>query len=401
MKTGLWSRALAIIDNNSRYHFLSLAILFLLINGFHYFRYGIVLMYDSYEYLRIAQDVVDGIYPDVHYRWYSGYVMYLWVINSMAGGFGIIVLGQYVFSALAVWALYHTSLSLWGSRSAAYLASCAFLVFLDISMWNSFVLAESLFISFTYISIYLLSILTTRSANVWRYILTGIIVTFTFFIKPTGVAMAGALLSVLVYALLTKFNSRLPALISGVVLILAFLLMINKMLVTYDIVDNYQKGELIFGISELDAQSTYNLLFVQPPDSLYIPSIMLPPLAKIGAFLIHHPVYWLKLFFGKMILHLAHVRPYWSVLHNLMSLLILLPAYYLFGRYILRVGLKNKTVLFAIAFMAIHTLSVSLTSVDWDGRFLLPMLPVLFTIAGRELSISIGTKYPIPQSEKP
>jgi hypothetical protein len=295
------------------------------------------------------------------------------------------VYGQYVLGLLAAIALYYTSVNLWGNRTHAFVTILFFLIFIEIGQWASYILAESLFVSFICFSLYLLSLTYKKSKNKLLYLATAIVIFFTSFIKPTGVAFIGSLLIVLVVQVLRQQKSKVwRASLIGFS-ILAFLILVNQMLTTFLIMENYQKGEIIYAISTLPPRAEYEMMVITPPKEIYIPEENLPPLIKVIAFIFHHPIYWTQLFASKLFFLMAHVRPYWSKIHNVYSLAILLPGYVLFFKGI-KIERDNMLLVFSISYLVIHLLSVSITSDDWDGRFLLPMLPIIFLFTGRGIN---------------
>jgi len=79
---------------------------------------------------------------------------------------------------------------------------------------------------------------------------------------------------------------------------------------------------------------------------------------------------------------MLNVRPFRSMAHNLVSLLVLVPCYASFVYSMISQKVKLQISVFAITYVFLHVLSVSITSDDWDGRFLIPILPVVFIVAG-------------------
>jgi hypothetical protein len=92
------------------------------------------------------------------------------------------------------------------------------------------------------------------------------------------------------------------------------------------------------------------------------------------------PIYFAKLTLLKGLLFVGHIKPYYSGLHNLFIACYLYPCYALAikGFWMLR---KRPVVQAMFVFILFQIITVSLTSENWDGRFLLPVLPLVFVFA--------------------
>jgi len=157
------------------------------------------------------------------------------------------------------------------------------------------------------------------------------------------------------------------------------LLLANKMLTTYYIIENYTAGEVVHGIQQYSGPS-YAPLIMKVPENIFIPSTENEPLMKIILFIINNPWYWLKLTSTKIFYFLIHIRPFWSWGHNLFCLVVLIPLY-TFGLYgIFKNKLNSSFLNFPLLFIGLHSIIIGTTSVDWDGRFLMPVFPILFII---------------------
>ncbi|MEI9917201.1 MAG: hypothetical protein WDO14_00195 [Bacteroidota bacterium] len=127
------------------------------VNGKLFSVYGVKVVSDSPRYIEYANGLASGFYIDTFNIWYIGYVLYLLVVFKVfAAGITGAIVGQYVLSFLSVVALYRTTFLLSRSTVSAVVASLLFVAFPDISQWNSYILTESLYISFTCFSFYFL-----------------------------------------------------------------------------------------------------------------------------------------------------------------------------------------------------------------------------------------------------
>jgi 4-amino-4-deoxy-L-arabinose transferase-like glycosyltransferase len=362
-----------------------ISLVYLLINAPLFFIHGIKEVNDTHRYIEYANRLSEGFYFDPHNFWYIGYTIYIWLIHLFHNSSIAIVVGQYLIGFLASISLYKTSFIIWQNKRSALITVLLYLLFIDISSWNSYVLAESIFVSFICFSMHCLVLVYSGKRNFWFILLTGIVVLFTVLIKPTGIALLGALLTVLIYKPLSEIKNK-PAYTGTMIFIVCvFLLLVNRMLATYLVMENYQLGEIIYAVSTVSGQYDVTSLMVATPDNIYQPPADYPPLFKIISFFFHHPIYWLELFLSKAYYLLLHVRPFWSKGHNLFSLFVLIPSYFFFLKAIIQEKTNTQVVTFVKTYLFIHLLSVCITSDDWDGRFLIPMLPVIFLFEGRGL----------------
>ncbi|MEO5975807.1 MAG: hypothetical protein ABIS36_06650 [Chryseolinea sp.] len=339
---------------------------------------------DSARYIEYATNLSTGFYFDPHNFWYFGYALFIFMIRIVSKDYLALIVVQYFVSYLAVLSLYKTSLILFNDSRAALLTAAGFALFIEIPTWNSYILAESLFISCTCFSLYLLAIFFKHQSHI-RLAVVCVMVLFTALIKPTGIAIAAATAIALLYNPIVNIRNgwvRFSVVVISVAMILA---VANRMLLTFDVMENYQKGEVIYDVTTLPPDVQYEMLVVQPPCQLYVPDEKAQPITKIVSFILHHPVYWLRLFLTKLFFLLVHVRPFWSTGHNIFSLFFLLPSYYFLARGIQREGINIVAKVFILVYLAVHVVSVCTTSEDWDGRFLMPLLPVICLVSGREV----------------
>ncbi|HTF21066.1 MAG TPA: glycosyltransferase family 39 protein [Chryseolinea sp.] len=365
--------------SDRRFHYGFLFIVFALVNGILFSRLGIKMVNDSPRYLEYAQNLLSGFYVDQHNFWYLGYVVYIAFVKTLQGDIAAIIVGQYVLSFLAVIALYQTALLLWNNQQMAFLAALFFLVFFEISSWNAYVLAESVYISTTCFALYSLTNFY-RTRTLISGLIAVLVAGFTMTVKPTGIALIGATLSVVLLSVIASTGSlQLRYATVGAAIIL-FLIFVNRALNTFGVMDAYLSGEVIYDITTTNYPDV-GFMRIVPPENIYSPPEHYPQLIKISFFVVANPIYSAKLFFTKVFYLLAHVRPYWSTMHNLFSLVILLPLYCFFGRALTMPTVNKDVRTFAGIYLALHVLSIGLTTEDWDGRFLMPVLPVVFLLA--------------------
>lgn len=363
-----------------------LSILYIIVSMLLFKENGVKNVNDSHRYLEYANNLKNGFYFDQHNFWYLGYAIFIFIVQQIYNSELAIVIAQNLLGWIAVICIYKTTILIFNNHKSAIITSLFYILFIEILSWNSYILCESVYCSFICISFYLLAKIYHGNRNIGTIILTVLITTLTILTKPTGVALLGAILLFVLFKAKIYPNNR--ALRYSLILFssAALILLVNKMLTTYLVIENYQLGEIVYGISTIAGKPEYDLLILSVPKNIFVPSHEAQPLIKILSFIIHNPIYWTKLFVSKIFYLLLHIRPYWSLQHNIFSLVILLPLYFYTFRGIIKKSYKKEILLFFITYVIIHILSIGFTSVDWDGRFLMPILPAIFILASAEMT---------------
>ena len=152
-----------------------------------------------------------------------------------------------------------------------------------------------------------------------------------------------------------------------------FLFALNGVLVDYadSFLESYSRAEIIYPDMNLSLKAPENLFRLEGD---------WPPMLKLLLFVAGNPLYFLKLFSCKVLLFLTGIRPYFSLIHNIGVASFLL-ASYAWGIYGIRHIYSDFLKLLVLCFFASQVLMVGCTSVNWDGRFLLPGLPFVFIVS--------------------
>jgi hypothetical protein len=158
----------------------------------------------------------------------------------------------------------------------------------------------------------------------------------------------------------------------GAILLLACFFLLNNMLSQFTLVESYAKGEVIYPNIRLG---------VEVPNDLMIPDTSLSPLARLGMFVFYNPFYFAKITLLKLFLFLANVKPYFSWLHNLLITLVLYPLYIFAFLGFKHFHDKICGKYFILGFILAQCLTVMLTTENWDGRFLIPILPFILILS--------------------
>lgn len=276
-----------------------ISVLFCGLSIFLFNEYGVKIVNDSDRYLEYARNLKNGFYFDKHNFWYIGYVFFIFVVQLIHKGPFAIVVAQYLLSFIAVLALYKSSLFVFKDTQSATITAVSYMLFMEILTWNSYILCESLYCSLTCISLYFLTS-SQRHSSLYAYVIAVIVVSITILTKPTGIALFGAILAIVLLRLWKHVKGKGTRIAFVFVLTTFFALIVNRMLFTFRIIENYELGEIIYAITTLPYNELYDSLIINPPRNIQIPSADNPPLWRVIIFIAYNPLYFLQLFCSKL-----------------------------------------------------------------------------------------------------
>ncbi len=363
---------------NKYFHFFIFCLLFCLINFMLFRSIGIKITADSPRYLNYAENISKiGFYYESHNFWYLAYVLLLWGLSYFSSSTVLIIIVQVILSGLTTFLVFKISFNLFKDYYAALIAVFAFIVYPDLLRWNFYVLCESFYI-FCLVSCFYCLISHKKALNLLAYLL----ICFTFFCKPTGVALLFAFLISKFYFIFTNKNKFYFFLIFIFISFPAYFLL-NQMLATFTLIETYQTGELVYDLHNFpDSFASKNLLLIDNKQ-LYVPPPSSKPLLRVLDFIFHNPFFAFKLVFGKLILFLCSLKPYYSLQHNLYIAICLFPLYFFGFLTFFKTAIPKPIKLFFTLYFVFHALIVMFTIEDWDGRFIIPILPLIFIFGAK------------------
>ncbi|PIQ21989.1 MAG: hypothetical protein COW65_05785 [Cytophagales bacterium CG18_big_fil_WC_8_21_14_2_50_42_9] len=336
-----------------------------------YNQYGVKLVNDSLQrYIPNAKNFT-FTYPFVnkHELRYIGYIFFLYLFLKIGLSFKIIILVQTLLSGLAAIILYKITFSISKSKPAAFIGTLLFITWKDLQYLNYFILTESFFSSFLIFSFYAL----LKSKSKVPFLLAVSLLLFTALIRPNGfVVIVGLIFYLLIhYGPFLNDHKKFIIKISLIIIPLSLYILNSWLLPGFLIVEEYQKGEIIYGDPNFA---------LKPNQPLWMPTPDMPALSKIALFILHNPSFFFKLAFTKTLYFLGYIKPYHSFIHQLNTVIVLYPCYLLSLH-----ALRLKKVLpeakaFSIAVLAGQTIIIALAVEDWDNRFIMPFLPYFFIL---------------------
>ncbi|WP_113922807.1 glycosyltransferase family 39 protein [Cognataquiflexum aquatile] len=373
--------------NSTRWSLLVFVILFTILNSLLFLKLGIKVVDDSPRYLGYADRIMEmGFFFDPHEFWYISYPLFMILVRMVHDSMEMVIISQVLLSLGALVAIYLTSLKLFKNPVAAFLTGFLYMLFFEISIYNYYILCESFFVSMTCISLYFLVKWYKNEITPANIILGTLVLVLTLFAKPTGIVLLAAIISYWIYRIFASIHRPVLKICLGLGLLIPLFLLGNKMLTTFSFMNEYIRGDVIFGMFQYKNSPHYELLTVARPDTLYIPDAQHSPLVRLFLFVLFNPIYWGTLFLSKIFLFLFHIRPFWSTWHNLFSLIYLIPVYYFAMKAIRKKTVTGEESVFVMVYILFHAMIVGIMTEDWDGRFLIPVLPVILIPAGLGIS---------------
>ena len=335
-----------------------------------YFHFGTMVSVDSAFYINNATSITLGEWPqnsDLLYLTYSLLIALLQVLGLKATW---IVVLQVFMSAAAIFSIYRITQTISKNNLAPIVASVLYILWFKFQQWNLIVYTDSLFANSVVVAIFLL--INARSKISYLYVI--IMVAFTALLRPMGIGFLIAIMSYFLYSrmAINKDKTIVKVVLLGV-FVGVYLVILNEVLRDFvpSFLQSYTNAEIIYpGIS----------IGIEKPENLNMPDETYQPLIQLLAFTVQNPIYMIKLSLLKAVIFLGHIKPYYSLFHNLIIAIFLYPVYF-FAAKGARLISKNRLYVFMMVFIGFQVLTISLTSENWDGRFLLPLLPWIFIIS--------------------
>ena len=365
-----------------------ISLLYSVLSIYLFNKHGIKVVNDSPRYLEYARDLRSGFYFDPLNFWYFTYVILVYLFQLLSDSLLPIITCQYFIGYFAVLALYKAAEILTQNRLVATVCCLMFILYPDNLFWHSYILTESIYSSFLCFSAYTLIRYLNQNTN---KNLNALILTSTvcFFCKPTAPALIIAAITPLIINFLSDKSLRFLKITGVLVAFTATIILANKMISMHHVMLIYEKGDIIFAMHEFPTHVFHDLLTIEATQDLYIPKHKSALILNMAEFIIKNPVYWIKLFCGKLFMYITHIRPYWSWGHNIWVILLIWPCYYFSLVVLKRKLISRPLIISTITYMAIHCLIVSNTWADWDARFFVPIYPILAILGAIGLNFTL------------
>lgn len=364
-----------------RSHFLCLVFIWAAMHLLMFYQLGIRTLIDSDGYIKGADYLMaNGRFIDIHHAFYATHVVLLgWSRVIFPDQIMPFLLFQCVLSGIAVLALYKASSRLFNTHWAGLLSGVLYLLWWDNIQWNSVAMTESLFASLSCLVIYFLCRFQNRRLD---YGVVLPLLLLLFFTRPTGVIL---IVATFVFWLLYhwKYFTKNPGVKVMTLSLLAVVSIISGLLIFqhWDFTEQYRVGNIVTYMNGIEGQTLYYDELVVKPVNVVFPEGVDQPALKIIHFIVFNPGYFLKTAALKVGYLISFVRPYYSLYHNLFSLLWVGLIYLL--TYIGFRSAKDVPIkVFVIAVVVFNCGLIAISTVDWDNRFYIPMEPGIVLLAG-------------------
>jgi 4-amino-4-deoxy-L-arabinose transferase-like glycosyltransferase len=323
---------------------------------------------DSDGYVQAAQALLHG---DPFAGRPGGWLTLKVVIAAsllLTGGLVGVVLVNLAVACAAGAAQYQLTAGLGGSR-AGLIGAALLIADLDIARFNAYILTDSLYTSLVILSAW--SIARAADARPGRPHLLAIALTLAAALtRPNGALLPPI---AVLYWLGPHVPNRLwwiaIACLTIAVGVGALMLPPVADVVRFEQIGAYlRSGQLV---SDMRAW-----VLRMPSEPADVP---------VAVYVARHPLEYLQLALGRVGAELLHARPIYSPRHNAL-VLILAPLYVFAIRGFWRLRSQRSATLLAVI-VGVQMATVAVTGADWDGRYLLFVLPLISVLAAQGLSI--------------
>lgn len=340
----------------------------LLINGLLFYFSGIKYAIDTARFEAEADSWLNGQVQPSYHLWYSGYIALLFICKSMLHSIYPSIFFQCMFSLFATICFYRGLCTSLKNSTGAFIATLLVICYMPIQQWNTCLLTESIFISLVLLFVYALSL--DKKSHKWLFVF--LISILASAIRPNG----GILLITccMVYGIRSVHWNTLSAILFSAGTISILFLLHNFTSVFYQfLLNSFNTGEIICGYA----------YWTVPAKTTITDDVSKGSITKIADLIFSNPVKSTQLFISRLLVLWADVRIYYSLIHNLFIGMYLTAAYAAAVTGFIQYRKNLPEFAWAsILYCGLHSMLIMVTYADWDGRFLAPLLPVVFIWSG-------------------
>lgn len=362
----------------SRSHFLIITVLFVIVHGAMFSIYGLRSLYDAVGYVISANELIaDGSLVKGHNFFYSLHVILLAGFILTFGSVIPFLVFQILISYVAVLFLYR-AISKLLSPDVALVGAVVLVTWWDHIHWNSTTMTESLFLS---VSCFLLYRLAVFSGSGRDYGFVGSLLLVALLLRPTGIVLVlGSIAFIFAFHWSGIRSNPVVATVLFLTVFALILFCAYTLLNVWDFSDQYVRGNIVTYVDQVNPKHLDTSgLRVIPGDTISLKKYEVP-VERMIVFVYHNPVEFFVAGFLKVAYLLSGYRPYYSAIHNVVSVgwvLFLYAAFFKGWSVISHVPLK----IFAITVVLANCMLIFISSVDWDNRFYIPMVTAIVLIS--------------------
>jgi len=367
-----------------KYRIGFLFLLWIFVHVALFYCFGIRTLYDSKGYIQGADYLLaNNTLEDVHHIFYAVPIVILSFFRlTFTDSVLPFLLFQIVVSGIAMIALYKTTAKVFKNSYAGFFATLVFLLWWDNIQWNTTILTESLFCSVTILIFYFTVCFDKSKLHIY---LLAVLVIILFFIRPTAVVIYVGIIS---YVMAKHWNSLQSTILRTsffLILVTVVCCAAYLLLSRWDFTEQYAVGNIVTYMNEIEGTALYHESLRLSTDQLVMPEQNNHPAFKIISFIYLNPLHFFEAFCWKIGYLISGVRPYYSMGHNVFTILWLIIIY--FGFFVgARISKPKSVNILVFSIVIANCLLVGISTVDWDNRFYIPMEPVIALTAGGGLA---------------
>ena len=329
---------------------------------------GYILGGDSRRYIRGASKILNFEMPEGKSASYLGYMTYIAIFQYLNLNLKFIVFSQIFLTFLSSLCIYKITRK-FSSHLAAVIVLSLYLFYLPLQIWNFYILTETTFICSTIFILYFFIFFKKKYLPLLIFFII-----FYITLRPHGVILIPSLSLSLLIWLYFKNKFRLFFLLVLCLFVLSFptLSLLNYYMENEDIVSTVAEKGIIWGYDDKN-----NFLEFKAHTNID------KDLLSLLIFFKNNFYTFIIAFFKKLWFFNFRIRPYYSDFHNYYIIiynLIYWPAA-IFGIFKLY-SKDNLGIILIYSLFIFFTLAVGFSWADWDGRFSLYILPLIFIFAG-------------------
>lgn len=356
-------------------HLLILLSCWVLINGLLLYLLRIKYAIDTTRFDAEANAWVNGNIEPNYRLWYSGYIFVLVVCKSIFHSIYPSIVFQYILSFISTLFFYKGLYKLLKNKQAAFFTSLLTICYMPIQQWNTCLLTESIFISLILLFVWAYSI--EKPSQKWFMLISISLLAAT--VRPNGGIL---LMSCFILYGIQSIQQNKKKYIFYLIGLAISLLILHSFTNTFYqfLLDSFNKGEVICGYDHWTS-----------PNKTHIPNdASSGSITKILDLISSNPLKSIQLFVSRFVALWSDVRMYYSISHNIYIGFYLLAAYStaLIG-FIQYRKVFSELALITLLYCGLNSLLIMITYADWDGRFLAPLLPMIFIWSGLGIYFSI------------
>jgi len=346
---------------------------------------GVHIGADTGRYTTGAAQLTAGAPLDAVQSVHIGYIVLIAIFQAAHLGLVGVVVFQILVAAASLVAVHGAARSL-GGATAGVLAALVLAGDIDTNRWHSFVLTDSLFLSLQAIGVWWLYRATAGGRA--RGSMFGALLLFggLALVRPESWIVAAA---AVIYATGISRPSIVWLVLAAVAVLVVATALLAPVRTALDAllpVEPLRYGRTIWGYD--------GWTLAMPGNADGTPD----PRGVVGAlrYAAHHPVSASALMLARLAVHFAHVRPYYSIIHNAAIVCWLLLVYGFAWRGWRAVG-RHPFAQWVAIVVLLDAAVVAITHADWDGRYLAHVLPLIYLLSacGAVRSFSPSSSEPI------